>query len=120
MPGVWKIDPNHSPSPYKPEWKGYCGSYDFRFSEVKLKWWARLGLILRYDKYTPRITVYEKNGYFCVTESRFFKLFWYLWDRAVDERLQQVRPGLFVAKSGRILDLRGEIPTWCSYRLKKQ
>jgi CubicO group peptidase (beta-lactamase class C family) len=120
LPGAWKADPNHNPSTYMPEWKKYCGSYDFRFSGVKLKWWARLGLILRYDKYTPRITVYEKNGYFCVTESRFFKLFWYLWDRAVEEKLQQIRPGLFFSKSGRILDLRGEIPTWCNYRLKKR
>jgi CubicO group peptidase (beta-lactamase class C family) len=117
---VWKGDPNHSPSPYMPEWKKYCGTYDFRFSGVELEWWARLFLALRPDKYAPRIKVCEKDGYLCVTESRFFELFWYLWDRAVEQRLEQVRPGLFFVKSGRILDLRGKVPTWCSYRLKKR
>jgi len=117
---VWRGDPNHRPSPCRPGWKKYCGSYDFRFSGIQLEWWAKLFLALRPAKYAPRITVYEKDGYLYITESRFFELFGYLWRRVVDEKLEEVRPGLFYAKAGWTLDLRGRIPTWRNCRLKKR
>jgi hypothetical protein len=34
--------------------------------------------------------------------------------------LEEVRVGLFFTASGECLDVRGEIPTWSNYRLKKQ
>jgi len=115
--GEWS---EHKPSPYKPEWEKYCRKYDLTFSGYKLEWWAKIALVLDLDKYTPRIEVYEKDGYLCSTESGFFEIFGPMWNRQVSQRLQEVRPGLFFTASGAALDLRGEAPTWRNYRLKKR
>lgn len=117
LPGVWKRTSEHNSSLYRPQWRKYCGTYRFRFSGYKLKWWARLALALDLEQYTPRIKVYQKDGYLCLTESRFLGNF---WDRQVAQKLEEVRPGLFLTASGGALDFRGEIPAWRNYRLKKR
>lgn len=70
------------------------------------------------DEFTPRITVREKDGFLCVTESKFFQMVVGL--RSVDERLQEIRPGIFMTKGGGTLDFTREVPTWCNYRLQKK
>ena len=70
------------------------------------------------DEYTPRITVREKDGFLCVTESKFFDMVNGL--RSVDENLQEVKPGVFITKGGGTLDFTREVPTWCNYRLEKR
>jgi len=110
----------HTPSTYKPEWKKYCGKYNCRFSGYKIKWWAKLALTLDLDQYTPRIKVYEKHGYLCLTESKLLQSMNHYPYLQVDEKLEEVEPGLFFTASGSALDLRGEMPTWRNYRLKKR
>ena len=51
--------------------------------------------------------VYEKDGYL---EILYQGLRW---------RLDEYRPGLFFTSEGGCLDLRGEIPTWQNYRMRK-
>lgn len=116
----WTGWAEHTPSAYKPEWKKYCGKYNCRFSGYKIKWWAKLALALDLDKYTPRIKVYEKNGYLCLTESKLLQLMNHHPYPLVDQKLEEVKPGLFFTASGSALDLRGKIPTWRNYRLKKR
>ena len=70
------------------------------------------------DEYTPRIHVHEKDGFLCVTESKFFEQVSGV--RSVDERLQEVRPGVFTTQGGGTLDFTREVPTWCNYRLEKR
>jgi len=117
----WTTWPKHNPSCYRPEWKKYCRNYRLRFSGYKLKWWAKLVLALGLDQYTPRIKVSEKNGYLCLTESLFFEtLLSGNFDRQVDSRLMEAKPGVFYTASGDVLDFSGKDPTWRSYRLKKR
>ncbi len=114
--GTWWGWPQHQPTPYKPEWSRYCGTHNLRFNEYKLEWWAHLAVIVRgRDEYTPRITVREKGGFLCVTESKFFQMVNVL--RSVNEKLQEVRPGVFTTKGGGTLDFTGAVPTWSNYRL---
>jgi hypothetical protein len=54
----------------------------------------------------------------CVTESQFFDMIGF--PRHVKARLQEVRPGLFAAASGIMLDFTRAVPTWRNYRLRKQ
>jgi len=64
-------------------------------------------LIKGRDEYTPRITLHEKDGYLCLTESKFFDLVGV--PRHVEQRLEELEPGLFFPASGIALDLTGEI-----------
>jgi CubicO group peptidase (beta-lactamase class C family) len=115
--GTW-WGSQHQPTPYKPEWRQYCGTHNLRFNEYKLEWWAHLAVIIwARDEYTPRITVQEKDGFLCVTESKFFQMVNGL--RSVDEKLQEVKPGVFATRGGGTLDFSGAVPTWCNYRLEK-
>jgi CubicO group peptidase (beta-lactamase class C family) len=117
--GLWWGWPEHQPTPYKPEWRQYCGTHNLRFNEYKLDWWAHVAVIIKgRDEYTPRITVREKDGFLCVTESKFFVLVNGL--RSVDQKLQEVRPGIFATQGGGTLDFTREVPTWCNYRLEKR
>jgi CubicO group peptidase (beta-lactamase class C family) len=116
----WTGWADHTPSAYKPEWKKYGGKYQCRFSGYKIKWWAKLALALDLDQYTPFIRVSKKNGYLCLTESKLLQLMNHHPSAQIDEKLEEVEPGLFFTASGTALDLRGEIPTWRSYRLKKR
>lgn len=117
--GTWQGWSDHSPTAYKPQWRKYCGTHRLRFTEYKLEWWAHLAvLILGRDKYTPRIRVHRKDGYLCLTESRFFEEVG--MPRHVDERLQELKPGLFCTRSGISLDFAREVPTWRNYRLTRR
>ncbi len=116
----WTIWSKHAPSPYKSEWKEYCGTFRLRFSGFKLKWWAKLALALDLDQFTPRIKVFKKNGYLCLTESRFYKRFSGMTDRQVNSRLMEAKPGVFYTASGDVLNVSGKDSTWRSYRIKKR
>lgn len=64
------------------------------------------------------ITIQEKDGFLCLTESKFFQMVNGV--RSVNENLQEVRPGVFSIKGGGTLDFTREVPTWCNYRLQKK
>lgn len=114
---LWCGWPEHQPTPYKDQWRQYCGKHDLRFSEYTLEWWAHVAvLIVGRDEYTPRIQVHEKDGFLCVTESKFFEQIG--GPRSVDEKLQEVKPGVFMTKGGETLDFTREIPTWDNHRLE--
>jgi CubicO group peptidase (beta-lactamase class C family) len=115
----WGWPGHHEPTPFRPEWRSYCGTYRFRFSGYKLKWWAKLVLALGLESWTPRIKVREKDGFLCVTESKFLERAGGML-RAVNDKLQEVKPGLFMNPGGASLDFTGEVPTWRNYRLKKR
>jgi hypothetical protein len=53
-----------------------------------------------------------------VTESKFFEQV--SGFRSVDEKLQEVRSGVFATRGGATLDFTREVPTWCNYRLEKR
>jgi CubicO group peptidase (beta-lactamase class C family) len=116
----WTGWAEHTPSPYSPEWRKYCGKYRCRFGGYKTAWWAGLVLALDLDKYTPRIKVSEKGGHLCLTESRLLRMMNHHPSPQVDEKLEEVEPGLFFTASGTALDLRGDVPTWRNYRLRKR
>ncbi len=117
--GLWWGWSDHQPTPYKPEWGRYCGIHNLRFSEYKLAWWAHVAVLIRgLDEFTPRIAVQEKGGFLCVTESKFFQMVNGL--RSVEEKLQEVKPGVFATKGGGTLDFTRETPTWCNYRVQKK
>lgn len=117
--GTWWGWSDHQPTPYKAEWSRYCGTHNLLFNEYKLAWWAHVAVIIRgRDEFTPRITIQEKDGLLCLTESKFFEMVNGL--RSVNEKLQEVRPGVFATKGGGTLDFTREVPTWCNYRLQKK
>jgi CubicO group peptidase (beta-lactamase class C family) len=115
----WGWPGHHVPTPYKREWSKYRGIYRFMMNTYRLKWWARLVLGLGIEFLTPCIKVHEEDGFLCVTESKFFGWMGMLL-RAINDKLQEVKPGLFVTAGGVTLDFTGEIPTWNNYRLKKR
>jgi CubicO group peptidase (beta-lactamase class C family) len=117
--GAWWGWPEHRPTPYQGAWRQYCGTHNLRFSEYSLEWWAHVAvLIVGRDEYTPRIHIREKDGFLCVTESKFFEQI--CGFRSVDEKLQEVRPGVFATKGGGTLDFASEVPTWRNNRLEKR
>jgi len=117
--GTWWGWPDHKPTPYQPAWRRYCGAHRLRFTEYELEWWARLAILIKgRDEFTPRIKVYEKDGFLCVTESEFFDKIGA--GRHIDEKLQEVNPGIFAAQSGITLDFTRDVPTWRNYRLEKR
>ena len=91
-----------------------------RFGGFKLKWWAKLVLALNLDQFTPRIKVFEEDGYLCLTESRFLELFSGMPERYVKAKLMEVKSGVFYTASGDVLDFSRKDPTWRSYRFKKR
>ena len=99
------LDPN-SFTPYQPAWKKYIGTYRIRWNGYKPYTYAKILLaLLGYPEYEAQ--VYDKDGYLEIL---------YLGRH---ERLDEYQPGLFFTKEGECLDLRGEVPTWQNYRLKK-
>jgi CubicO group peptidase (beta-lactamase class C family) len=117
--GTWWGWADHKPTAYKPQWSQYCGTHCLRFNEYKLEWWAHLAvLVMGRDEYTPRITVFEKDGALSLTESKFFAMVNGL--RSVNEKLQEVKPGVFMTKGGGTLDFTRDVPTWGNYRLEKR
>lgn len=117
--GTWWGWLDHKPTPYQRSWRKYCGTHCLRFTEYQLEWWAKLAVLVKgRDEYTPRITVEEKDGFLCVTESKFFDLIGL--GRHVNEPLQELKPGIFAAQSGITLDFTRDVPTWRNYRLEKR
>jgi len=116
-PGAWWGWSEHKPTPYRRSWRKYCGTHNLRLSEYDLEWWASLAVLVKgRGEFTPRIKVQERGGYLCVTESEFFDKVGL--GRHVDEKLQEIKPGIFAAKSGMVLDFTRDVPTWRGYRLK--
>ncbi len=110
----------HAPTPYDRAWRHYEGTHSLRFSEYSLEWWAHLAvLIVGRDEFTPRIKVQEKDGFLCLTESKFFEQVTGGF-RSVDEKLHEVKPGVFATKGGGTLDFTQAAPTWCNYRLERR
>jgi len=116
----WTTWSEHVPSSYQSSWRQYCGTFRLRLGGFKLRWWAKLVLALNLDQFTPRIKVFEKDGYLCITESSFYEIFSGMTDRQVEAKLMEVKTGVFYTASGDVLDFSGNDPTWRSYRLKKQ
>lgn len=117
-PGVWWGWSEHKPTAYQRSWRKYCGTHNLRFTEYDLEWWASLAILIKgRGEFTPRIRIQEKDGFLCVTESEFFDKVGL--GRHVEEKLQEIRPGLFAAQSGMTLDFTRDVPTWRNYRLKK-
>ncbi|KPL20509.1 MAG: hypothetical protein AMJ75_11660, partial [Phycisphaerae bacterium SM1_79] len=77
----------------------------------------KLALFLDIGQYTPRIRVFQKDGYLYLTESKLMESITHDWQ--VGQKLEEEEPGLFFTASGSALDLRGEIPIWRNYRLRK-
>jgi CubicO group peptidase (beta-lactamase class C family) len=114
----WQGWEKHQPTPYKNEWKKYCGTHNLRISEYSFKWWLHVAiLIIGQDQFTPRIQIREKDGFLCVTES---KLIAEIKRRSLDEKLQEIKLGVFTTKYGDTLDFTAKIPTWCNYRLEQR
>jgi len=117
--GTWWGWPEHRPTPYQGRWQAYCGMHNLKFSEYSLEWWAHVAIwIAGRDEYTPRIYLREKEGFLCVTESKFFEQIGGF--RSVDEKLQEIRPGVFSARDGGTLDFTRAVPTWRNNRLEKR
>jgi CubicO group peptidase (beta-lactamase class C family) len=109
----------HDPTPYRGQWKKYCGTHNLVFNEYKLRWWAELAvLILGRDDSTPRVRVHEKDGFLCLTESTFFTQI--NGFRRADSPLQEIKPGLFFTPNGEVIDFSRETPTYQNYRLEKR
>jgi CubicO group peptidase (beta-lactamase class C family) len=121
-PHRWDVWLSHEPTPYKSQWRKYCGDYHFRLSGYEVEWWATLaatlGLMAEDDM--PCLKVYEKDDFLCLKLSEFLKGVGVDLNRLVDLKLQEYEPGLFFAPTGVALDFRGEIPTWQNYRLEKK
>jgi CubicO group peptidase (beta-lactamase class C family) len=114
---TWRGWSEHKPTPYQPSWRRYCGLHHLRFTEYNLEWWATLATLIKgRDEFTPRIRVYEKGGFLCVTESEFFIKIG--MSRHVDEKLEQVKPGIFATRSGITLDFTRDAPTWRNYHIE--
>jgi len=103
-------DPNTFTS-YQPAWKEYTGTYRYRTNGYKFS--AFLRIVITLFGFPPlEVKVREKDGYLEVIG---YDLGWNKWQ----ERLDEHQPGLFFTEYGDCLDLRGKIPTWQNYRLKK-
>ena len=93
----------HTPTPYKPEWKRYTGTYRFIAKGYNLSLLVRLFLALGYCDPGMKLTVVEKDGTLCIG----------------DDKLEEVQPGLFFTPSGEVLDFRGSAPTWRNIKMQK-
>jgi CubicO group peptidase (beta-lactamase class C family) len=91
------------PTPYKPEWKRYEGTYKLVAKGNKLAFTAALAMGLGYCPPPLKVKVAQKDGYLCIG----------------DEKLEEYQLGLFFTASGEVLDLRGSVPTWRNIKLNK-
>ncbi|MFC1552922.1 serine hydrolase domain-containing protein [Candidatus Latescibacterota bacterium] len=114
----WTTWSGHTPSPYKSEWQKYCGKYELKFGGFKLKWWAKLVLALGIEQLSPRIKVFEKDGYLCLTESRFSKVL-DVPHRHVDAKLMEAKSGVFYTASGDVFNFNGNDQSWRGYHFMK-
>ena len=93
----------HTPTPYKPEWKRYEGTYKFLLKGFKLDTLAAVATGLGYAPGGVKVTVAQKDGCLCLD----------------GEKLEEYEPGLFFTPSGEALDLRGPVPTWRNIKMRK-
>jgi CubicO group peptidase (beta-lactamase class C family) len=114
---VWDRWPGHNPTAYKSAWNQYCGTYRFRITGIKFKWWARLFFRFK-GGWPPEITIHDKDGFLCATEGEFIGQL--PLHRHINQPLQEHKPGLFFTASGVALDFTGEVPTWGNFRLTKR
>lgn len=105
----------HLPSPFRSEWEAHCGTYRLRMTGYDFKWYARWVMGMGIGSVTPAIKVQRREGYLCLTESKFFDRVYY---RCVRARLQEVEPGVFYTARGDCLDFTGSVPTYNNYRLQ--
>jgi CubicO group peptidase (beta-lactamase class C family) len=103
LPELPEQGPVHTPTPYKPEWKRYTGTYRYIAKGYKLGLIVRLVLGLGYCDPGMRLIVEKKDGYLCIG----------------DDKLEEVQPGLFFTPSGEALDLRGPVPIWRNIKMQK-
>ncbi len=98
--------------PYQPAWKKYTGTYRYRLTGYRFSAFVRIAIAL--FGFPPlEVKVRERDGYLEVVHCDLG------WTTRY-ERLDQYLPGLFFTEYGDCLDLRGKIPTWKNYRLKKK
>ena len=93
----------YTPTPFKPQWKQYVGTYRYIYGGYKLHAIAKLVMALGYCPDELKMTVVKKDGYLCIG----------------DEKLEEYQPGLFFTPSGEALDLRGPVATWRNIKMKK-
>ncbi len=93
----------HGPTPYKPQWSRYTGTYRFILKGFRLNSIARFVSALGYCDPNVKLAVVKKDGF--------------LW--VGDEKLEEYQPGLFFTPSGEALDLRGPVPTWRNIKMEK-
>lgn len=103
LPVLAEDDPIHTPTPFKPEWKRYTGTYRYIAKGYKLNFIVRLILGLGYCDSGMKLVIVRKDGYLCIGE----------------DKLQEYEPGLFFTPSGEALDLRGPVPTWRNIKMEK-
>jgi hypothetical protein len=102
-PELSEQGPVHTPTPYKPQWKRYTGTYRHIAKGYQLGLIVHLVLALGYCDPGMRLVVVENDGYLCIG----------------DDKLEEVQPGLFFTPSGEALDLRGPVPTWRNIKMQK-
>ncbi len=103
LPVLAEDGPIHTPTPYKPQWGRYTGTYRYISRGYKLGLPIRIFFALGYCHPAIKLTVVKKDGYLCIG----------------DEKLEEYQPGLFVTPSGEMLDLRSSVPTWRNIKMKK-
>jgi CubicO group peptidase (beta-lactamase class C family) len=90
-------------TPYQSAWKKYIGTYRYIRGGWKLHTYAEIALALGYPDPDSEVKVYEKKGFLEIN----------------GERLDEYLPELFFTNEGECLDLRGPLPTWKNYRMKR-
>ncbi len=103
LPELPESDKVHTPTPYKPEFRRYKGTYRFIAKGYEIGLAVRLALALGYCDPGIKLTVAKKDGYLCIG----------------NERLEEYQPGLFFTPAGEALDLRGSVPTWRNIKMEK-
>jgi len=93
----------HEPTPYKPQWRSYAGTYRHIARGYRLNALVHLLLALGYCDSGMKLVVVKKDGYLCID----------------DEKLEEYQPKLFFTPSGEVLDLRGPVPTWRNIKMEK-
>jgi len=95
--------PAHEPTPYKPQWSGYAGTYRLISGGYKLDALVHVVMALGYCHKAVKFVANKKDGFLCID----------------DEKLEEYQPRLFFTPSGEVLDLRGPVPTWRNIKMEK-
>jgi CubicO group peptidase (beta-lactamase class C family) len=97
----------HTPTPFRPEWKRYVGTYRLRPGPYKFRPLFRLALALGACADNAKVTVEEKDGLLWVKPAA----------QGRPEPLEEHEPGLFFTPAGEALDFRGPVPTWGNLKI---